>query len=62
MHNKKVLCQRQQESEPNFHSDLWEVNNDDLYDLFCMMRLSTAPIFIVQWGPKTEKLGTKERK
>ena len=32
-------------------SDLWEVNNDDLYDSFCIM-MSTAPIFIVQWGPR----------
>ena len=29
----------------------------DLYDLFCIM-MKTAPMVIVQWGPKIEKLGT----
>ena len=52
MHSKKMLCQRRQESEPNFHSDLWEVNNDVTFMIY------SAPMVIVQWGPKIEKLGT----
>ena len=40
---------RRQQSEPNLQSDLWEVNNDVTF-MIC-----SAPMVIVQWGPKIEK-------